>query len=50
MTNVKAMSLLQLASVVANLPDRPVIWTRFERAARDEYDARILARETGAAA
>lgn len=41
--DVATFSLTQLALVVANLPDREVLWTRFERAARDEYDRRVVA-------
>ena len=48
MTTPRAMSTLQLALVIASLPDRPVLWTRFERAVRDEYDRRILAQEQAA--
>jgi len=50
MKNVRHMTLLQLALHVASLPDRPVIWTQFDRDARDEYDRRVVALEQGAAA
>ena len=48
MKNVAAMSLTQLALIVANLPDRPILWTQFERDARDEYDRRIMDKERAA--
>jgi hypothetical protein len=40
-----SMTLLQLAMHVQNLHERPVAWTAFDRAARDEYDERVLALE-----
>jgi hypothetical protein len=49
-TNVSAMSTLQLALIIQNLPERPVLWTAFERETRDEYDRRIAAVEEGLAA
>lgn len=45
-----SMTLLQLALHVQHLPEREVLWTRFDRAARDEYDRRVTALEDGAAA
>jgi hypothetical protein len=44
------MSTLQLALIIQNLPERPVLWTMFEREARDEYDRRIAAADAGLAA
>lgn len=47
--DVSTFSLMQLALIVAALPDREVLWTPFERAARDEYDRRITDLEQAAA-
>jgi hypothetical protein len=45
MTNIESMTLLALSLVVAGLPERRVLWTRFEHAAAVEYDRRVLALE-----
>lgn len=45
---VESMTLLQLALWVQNLSERPVIWTDFDHAVRDEYDRRILEQEQAA--
>lgn len=46
---VEHMTLLQLALHVQSLPPRPIDWRDFDRAARDEYDRRVLALEKKAA-
>ena len=45
MTTPQHMSLLQLAMHLQSLPERPVLWTDFDRAVRDEYDERVIALE-----
>jgi hypothetical protein len=48
MTNIESMSLLALSLVVAGLPERRVLWTRFEHAAAAEYDHRVALMEAEA--
>ena len=48
MTNVQAMSDLQLAMHLASLPERELLWRDFDHQVRDEYDRRILTREQAA--
>jgi hypothetical protein len=42
---VRVMSLLRLRWIIADAPDRRAMWTPLERAARDEYDRRVIAAE-----
>jgi hypothetical protein len=42
---VRVMSTLRLEWIMADAPERRVAWTPLERAARDEFDRRVLEAE-----